>query len=460
VTNHGLSTTVVVLAGGSGTRVGLGMPKQLLKVAGKTVIEHTMDVLQSCGSVDSILVVMSAEWIGRLRHILGSKYPKIAAIVAGGHDRNESTRLALEALGDGEQKVLFHDAVRPFVSPGIIDACVDALDRYDAVDVVIPSSDTIVVVDADDQVTDIPDRSRLRRGQTPQGFTLSCIRGAYRNAALDPSFTATDDCSVVLKYLPGTPIGTVLGSEENLKITHPLDLFVADKLFQLGSTLLPERPTPSTPAVADKTVVVFGGSYGIGHEIVLQARESGAQAFSFSRSDTGTDVRDPAGIEAALQQAYEMTGRIDAVVVSAAVLSRGPLVEMSVQGIVEQLEVNLLAPSLIARAALPYLSKTQGHLVLFTSSSYTRGRAEYSLYSAAKAAVVNLAQALADEWSDLKVQVNCVNPERTKTPMRTLNFGDEPPGSLLSPDEVAKATLELLASGVTGMVIDVRRDPS
>ena len=242
-----------------------------------------------------------------------------------------------------------------------------------------------------------------------------------------------------------------------MKITHPLDLFIADKLFQLGSVHLPELPTPPAGSLAGKTVVVFGGSYGIGREVILQATERGADAFSFSRSETGTDVRDPAGIDRALQTAFDATGRIDAVVVSAAVLARGPLVEMTVQGIVEQVEVNLLAPSLIARAALPYLSKTEGHLVFFTSSSYTRGRAEYSLYSAAKAAVVNLTQALADEWSDLRVRVNCINPERTRTPMRSMNFGEEPAGSLLAPDEVGKATVELLESAVTGMVVDVRR---
>lgn len=458
MSKQGLPTSVVVLAGGSGTRVGLGVPKQLLKISGKTVIEHTLDVLQACRSVDSILIVMSGEWIERLKHVIGNNYPKVTAVVPGGRDRNESTRLALAALGDEERKVLFHDAVRPFVSAAIIDGCVAALDRYDAVDVVIPSADTVVVVDDEGRLAEIPDRSKLRRGQTPQGFLLSCIRKAYANAALDPGFTATDDCSVVLNYLPGTPIGTVLGSEQNLKITDPLDLFVADKLFQLGSSLL-TRPQHEDFDLHGKTVVVFGGSYGIGREIVLRATEAGADAFSFSRSDTGTDVRDPAGIEAALQQVFDATGRVDAVIVSAAVLTRGPLVEMTVQGIVEQVEVNFLAPSLIARAALPYLSRTQGQLVLFTSSSYTRGRAEYSLYSAAKAAVVNLTQALADEWSELKVRVNCVNPERTRTPMRALNFGDEPPGSLLSPDEVAEATLELLASTVTGMVVDVRRSP-
>ena len=89
---------------------------------------------------------------------------------------------------------------------------------------------------------------------------------------------------------------------------------------------------------------------------------------------------------------------------------------------------------LIAQEFHPHLRATRGSLLYFTSSSYTRGRSGYSLYSSAKAAVVNLTQALADEWSGDGVRVNCINPERTGTPMRTKAFGEEPAGSLLESD--------------------------
>lgn len=100
--------------------------------------------------------------------------------------------------------------------------------------------------------------------------------------------------------------------------------------------------------------------------------------------------------------------------------------------------------------------ETHGHLLLYTSSSYTRGRADYSLYSSTKAAVVNLTQALADEWACQGVRVNCVNPERTATPMRLRAFGDEPAGTLLSPAAVARTSLDVLLSRLTGQVVDVR----
>ncbi|MFI5425653.1 SDR family oxidoreductase [Aeromicrobium sp. UC242_57] len=96
-------------------------------------------------------------------------------------------------------------------------------------------------------------------------------------------------------------------------------------------------------------------------------------------------------------------------------------------------------------------------MLLFTSSSYTRGRGGYSLYSSAKAAVVNLTQALADEWAG-EVRVNCVNPERTGTPMRTKAFGEEPEGTLLSSMEVARQSLDVLLANQTGHIIDIRRE--
>ena len=95
-------------------------------------------------------------------------------------------------------------------------------------------------------------------------------------------------------------------------------------------------------------------------------------------------------------------------------------------------------------------------LLFYTSSSYTRGRAFYSLYSSTKAAVVNFVQAIAQEWEASGVKVNCINPERTKTPMRERNFGVEDASTLLTAETVAKESLKTLLSDFTGQVIDVK----
>ena len=97
-------------------------------------------------------------------------------------------------------------------------------------------------------------------------------------------------------------------------------------------------------------------------------------------------------------------------------------------------------------------------MVFFTSSSYTRGRAFYSIYSSTKAAIVNFVQAISQEWESSGISVNCINPERTKTPMRVHNFGIEPDNTLLSARQVAEVTLQSLLSDYTGQVIDVKRE--
>ena len=106
----------------------------------------------------------------------------------------------------------------------------------------IPSADTIIEVSPEDNtIRAIPPRADLRRGQTPQAFRASVLRAAYDVAAQDPDFTATDDCGVVLRYLPDVPIWVVTGEERNMKVTDPIDVFLADKLFQLTSSFVPER---------------------------------------------------------------------------------------------------------------------------------------------------------------------------------------------------------------------------
>lgn len=451
-------TVAVVLAGGIGVRVGLGIPKQLIKIAGKAIVEHTLEALEGSPHIDEIVIMMNAAAIGELDHLLDSeRFAKLTRILPGGETRNDTTQLAIAALEGDDTKVLFHDAVRPFIDDRIIEDCVRALDTYEAVDTAIPSADTIIQVDADRLITGIPDRSLLRRGQTPQAFRLGTIRKAYEIAATDPSFRATDDCGVVFAYLPEVPIYVVDGTAENMKVTEPIDVHIADKLFQLQSASLSmERLVRDLPDLTGTGIVVFGGSYGIGASIVELARSRGAQVMEFSRTSTGTDVRSAFQVSDALTEAAQALGRIDAVIVTAGVLRIGPLVQTSQEDLEHTIETNLLAPAVIAREAFPHLARHGGQVVLFTSSSYTRGRSGYAAYSATKAGVVNLTQALSEEWAEDGVRINCINPQRTATPMRTAAFGDEPEGSLLDADDVAKVAVGILRSDLTGQIVTVQ----
>lgn len=459
----GLKNVAVLLAGGVGTRIGLDIPKQLLKIAGKPILEHTLAALDSHPMVDEVLIMMAPGHLDAVRAIVrDGGYQKVVGILEGADTRNDTTLRALEALGDDECNVLLHDAVRPLVTPRIIRECFEALAEHEAVDVAIPSADTIIEVGADDTIRDIPPRATLRRGQTPQAFRASVIKEAYARAGRDEDFVATDDCTVVLRYLPEVPIRVVRGDERNMKVTEPIDVYLADKLFQLTTS---DMPSPGSDAdyrsaLKAKTMVVFGGSYGIGADMAAIAAELGARVFTFSRSSTNTHVERRTDIAEAARQVLAETGRVDLVVNTAGVLPRGTLVDTSEETIYAATEINYLAPLFIAQEFYPHLKATGGSLLLFTSSSYTRGRASYSLYSSAKAAVVNLTQALADEWAGDGVRVNCVNPERTATPMRTKAFGDEPLDSLLDSVSVARSSLDVLLSDQTGHIVDLRKsDP-
>ncbi|MBN8425013.1 SDR family NAD(P)-dependent oxidoreductase [Microbacterium esteraromaticum] len=453
-------TVAVILAGGIGVRVGLGIPKQLIKIAGKAIVEHTLEVMSSSEVIDEIVIVMNAGAISQLESLKhDERFPKLTRILPGGETRNDSTQAALAALGDDPAtKVLFHDAVRPFVNDRILEECVEALDHYEAVDTAIPSADTIIQVDAASHITGIPNRSTLRRGQTPQGFRLGTIRAAYALANEDKTFHATDDCGVVFTYLPDTPIFVVEGTPENMKVTEPIDVHIAEKLFQLQSASL--TADAELPDLSGKVIVVFGGSYGIGESIVDLARSAGAEVHEFSRTTTATDVRSRTAVKKALKHAHEQSGRIDAVIMSAGVLRMGPLTATKVKHIESSVETNFLAPVIVSRAAHKYLKQTGGQVLLFTSSSHTRGRANYGIYSASKAAVVNLTQALAEEWAEDSVRINCINPQRTRTPMRANAFGEEPEGSLLDPLHVASVSLQVLDSGLTGQIVAVRVEES
>ena len=230
-----MRTVAVVLAGGSGERFGTPVPKQLLPLAGRPMIEHSVAAFDGAPEVDHVLVVMAASHAQQVRALLAAGgYTKLSKVIDGGPTRTESTRRAIAELGEDECDVLFHDAARPLVSQRTIAACVAALADHRAVGVAVPSSDTIAVI-SDGVMTAIPRRDSLARCQTPQGFRLSVIRRAYQLAGADPHFgelPATDDCGIVLRYLPELGVHVVPGSDRNIKITYPRDLAIAEALFR------------------------------------------------------------------------------------------------------------------------------------------------------------------------------------------------------------------------------------
>lgn len=446
----------VILAGGVGSRLDSSHPKQFFKVAGKTVIEHTIEVFERNSLIDEIAVVINPAYLTTIEEIvLKNGWRKVRKILKGGAERYHSSMAAIEAYaGCQDVNLIFHDAVRPLITDRIIHDTIQALDTYNAVDVAVPAVDTIISVHGD-YIDAIPDRSKLRRGQTPQGFKLETIQEAYKCALLDPDFKSTDDCGVVLKYLPNEKIYVVRGEESNMKLTYKEDSYLLDKLFQLHSFSLQEQEDAFNK-LQDKVLVIFGGSYGIGAEMAAIAKKHGAKVHSFSRSLNGVDIASLEDVRMSFQNVAAEEQRIDYVVNTAALLIREPLNNMTYADVCKVINVNYLGMVNVALESFPYLKSSKGTLLFYTSSSYTRGRAFYSLYSSTKAAVVNFVQAISQEWESNGVRVNCINPERTKTPMRVRNFGIEDDATLLKAETVAIESLKTLLSDFTGQVIDVK----
>jgi 2-C-methyl-D-erythritol 4-phosphate cytidylyltransferase len=449
----------LVLAGGSGDRFGAEMPKQFVRLAGEPILARTVRAIALAG-VDRLVVVSHPSWMAETEELLaGMGLGLPISVVAGGMTRNQSANNGLAALtAEDDDIVLIHDAVRPLVPVEVILRSIEPIlsGRADATDTVIPSADTLVVVDGD-LVVEIPERARFRRGQTPQTFRYAVLARAYAAAAAAGDLHATDDCTLVLRHVPGARIVAVPGDQVNLKITTRTDMVVADRMIQMR-TLGPAAADPDpTRSLKGATVYVVGGTDGIGRAVAEHAELAGARV-QVDGLRTGLDVRDYAAVEAHVAAAVAELGWLDHVVCSAGVMRVGPAAETSPAHLAEVIDVNVTGTLNLARAAYRFLRERAGSFTVFASSSFTLGRPNYVAYSASKAAVVNIAQGLAEEWAADRIRVNAVSPERTDTPMRRRAFPSESRIGMLQPGTVAAATLRLMLSDLSGQVLDVRRD--
>ena len=226
----------MVLGGGAGQRFGSDRPKQLLSLDGRTLVEHCVSAFADAPGVDEVLLGMGPGYTEEAAKLDGAQE---LGVVTGGTTRADSVRCALLALSERYDPlatgVLLHDAARPLVAQQVIADCVAALrSGRDAIGVAVPTADTIVVVE-DGVMAHVPPRETLMRCQTPQGFRLSVINRAHELAGADPDFVPTDDCGVVLRYLPEVPVHVVPGNERNIKVTYPADLAVAELLLRAES---------------------------------------------------------------------------------------------------------------------------------------------------------------------------------------------------------------------------------
>lgn len=225
-----MKNCAVILASGTGSRIGLDIPKQFYKLNGKTLLEYSIEAFNSHAEISSVVIVSNPDFID-LTQDIALKYQKVRTIVNGGSTRQKSSYNGIKALeGKWVDNVLIHDAVRPFINHKIIDNCIKALKTYRAVNVAVAVSDTIIKTDENNIIKEVPERSLMKRCQTPQCFNYSVIKEAHELAINENYNSATDDCSLVLRY-DLAPVYVTEGSEDNIKITYPSDITIAEDIL-------------------------------------------------------------------------------------------------------------------------------------------------------------------------------------------------------------------------------------
>lgn len=226
-----MKTVAIIAAGGSGKRLGSDVSKQYLCLHAMPVLVHTLNVFQQSDVVQDIVLVAPKDDLVFVREQIVEKYAvtKVSAIVAGGRERQDSVRNALEAVAKPCDVVIVHDGVRPFVTREMIAGVVKAAVEGGAASIGVSAKDTIKETTGENIVAATLPRQNLWQTQTPQAFQYELLRRAYAKAAQD-GFYGTDDASLVERM--GEPVRMIAGSYENIKITTPEDLKIAEALMK------------------------------------------------------------------------------------------------------------------------------------------------------------------------------------------------------------------------------------
>ncbi|NPV71744.1 MAG: 2-C-methyl-D-erythritol 4-phosphate cytidylyltransferase [Firmicutes bacterium] len=219
----------VIVAAGRSERFGCPK-KQFVEVAGAPVLVHTVRALAVSPLVEYTVIVVPSEDLEQVRDRMVPQYAltRVAAVVAGGADRQESVYRGLQALTGDVEWVLIHDGVRPLVTPDLVDRLISAASRTGAATLGVPVRDTIKQASPDGTVRRTIDRSGLWRIQTPQAFRLDVILNTHASAAAGP-VRFTDDAGLVESA--GGAVTVVEGNEANVKVTTRGDLFVVESLL-------------------------------------------------------------------------------------------------------------------------------------------------------------------------------------------------------------------------------------
>ena len=220
--------TAVVLSAGVGSRMHSDIPKQYMDLDGYPVIYYALRAFEESG-VDSIVLVTAPEMIEYCRKNIVEKYgfQKVTHVIAGGKERYDSVYRGICAL-EGADYVYIHDGARPFIDAALLSRARETVEQYHACAAGMPSKDTIKLIDDQGFVTETPQRKYTWTIQTPQVFDYPLIREAYERMYQDMPYLQITDDAMVVETMLQTPVKLYEGSYDNIKITTPEDLIVAE----------------------------------------------------------------------------------------------------------------------------------------------------------------------------------------------------------------------------------------
>lgn len=225
----------VIFAGGVGKRMGnTEKPKQFMEISNKPIIIHTLEVFDKNEQIDGIIVVCVKDWIEYLKELLDKfNIRKVKGITEGGSSGQMSIfngiKMAYESFPE-DTIVLIHDGVRPFIDNELINKNIqNAKERGSAISSVY-STETFMIVDENKSIINIPDRSKSLIAKAPQTFILKDIYNIHRKAQKDGIFEAIDSATLMNYY--DMPLSVVMTDYDNIKITTPKDIFLAESIYE------------------------------------------------------------------------------------------------------------------------------------------------------------------------------------------------------------------------------------
>ena len=240
----------IIPAAGLGLRMRSDEEKPFITIGGRSILAHTLSVFEACPAVEGYVLVVEPSRVASCRALLAGPsrlagsgvpdgqggpggalsdaFPKLAEVVAGGSTRQESVYRGLMALDEDTASVLIHDAARPCVEQGALEASVKGGARYGAVISATPSTDTMKII-RDGVVEATADRSSLWRAQTPQTFAYGILRTAHERAR-EEGYVGTDDAELVERA--GYVVRVLEGAPDNIKVTTAEDLEIAERILR------------------------------------------------------------------------------------------------------------------------------------------------------------------------------------------------------------------------------------